>query len=78
MGMFDLLIVNCPNCGKKVELQSKAWNCTLDSYTLETAPLPILADFIDYGDNTVQLGCLSCNAKLKMNIEYSANISVKE
>ena len=29
MGMFDSLIVKCPNCNEQVEFQSKAGGCNL-------------------------------------------------
>ena len=47
MGMFDRVMVDCPNCGDRVELQSKAGNCNLDKYTLETAPVQILVDIMN-------------------------------
>jgi hypothetical protein len=46
MGMFDSLYVDC-SCGKKVEFQSKAGDCTLARYTISDCPDAIAGDLID-------------------------------
>lgn len=50
MGMFDRVWVDCPKCGQEVEFQSKAGECVLMDYTLETAPPNVQVDLI--GDNS--------------------------
>jgi hypothetical protein len=47
MGCFDSVRVRCPSCGEKVEFQSKAGNCWLAEFTLETAPKRIKFDLVD-------------------------------
>lgn len=47
MGMLDSLWVPCPNCGKPMEFQSKAWNCDMDRYTVDDAPGPVLFDVMN-------------------------------
>lgn len=42
MGMFDRVWAECPNCQKDLEIQSKAGECMLRDYTLETAPTEII------------------------------------
>lgn len=44
MGMFDTVHVQCPNCRKNLEFQSKAGRCSLTDYSLQTAPVEILGD----------------------------------
>lgn len=44
MGMFDSVYVKCDECEESIEFQSKAGNCSLASYSPETAPFVILAD----------------------------------
>jgi len=44
MGMFDSLIVKCPDCGEEVEFQSKAGECMLACYSLDDCPPGILGD----------------------------------
>lgn len=47
MGLFDSVMVPCPKCKKHVEFQSKAWECQMNVYTLETAPAEILTDIMN-------------------------------
>lgn len=42
--MYDVVLVNCPNCGKEHEFQSKGGNCSLEVYTLEKCPDDVLQD----------------------------------
>jgi hypothetical protein len=46
MGMFDYVIVRCPNCGADVEFQSKAGGCNLHRIPLSEAPIRVKADVI--------------------------------
>jgi hypothetical protein len=47
MGMFDRVMVQCPKCDGQAEFQSKAGDCVLATYTLETAPAAVLCDIHD-------------------------------
>lgn len=49
MGMFDSVIVNCPYCNKKTELQSKAGDCNLEAFALNDMPLIIGAHLASGG-----------------------------
>jgi len=44
MGMYDSVIVYCPNCATANEFQSKAGDCLLNEYSLSDAPPEILLD----------------------------------
>ena len=44
MGMFDVVLVPCPECGKKHEAQSKGGECCLGVYNLSDAPQEVLQD----------------------------------
>ena len=48
MGMFDSVMVPCPKCGKPVEFQSKEGACDMSVYSIESAPIPILYDIINW------------------------------
>ncbi len=48
MGMFDSVMVACPDCHNPVEFQSKSGDCTLQTYCLEDAPDRVLDGI--YGD----------------------------
>ena len=55
MGMFDRLVVPCPECGEKVEFQSKAGHCNLDSFNLANVPTVIALDL--KGEIETCVGC---------------------
>lgn len=42
MGMYDSVMVKCPNCGREHEFQSKSGECLLDVYTLEDCPEDVM------------------------------------
>ena len=44
MGLYDSVWVECPNCGKEKEFQSKSGECNLSNYTLENCPDNVLKD----------------------------------
>jgi RNase P subunit RPR2 len=44
MGMYDSVMVNCPQCGKEHEFQSKSGDCLLEVYTLENCPDDVMAN----------------------------------
>lgn len=46
MGMFDWVTIKCRSCGKELNLQSKAGECDLTVYRLDTVPKEIAADII--------------------------------
>lgn len=59
MGMYDSVYVEC-KCGKQVEFQSKAGDCTLASYQVDDCPLAIAGDLIG------QSKLCECGAKIIM------------
>lgn len=44
MGMFDTVIFDCPTCGRKLDVQSKAGTCILDSFSQYSVPVEIAID----------------------------------
>lgn len=46
MGIYDSVIVNCPECGHPTEFQSKQapGGPTMETYSLDDAPDTVLAD----------------------------------
>lgn len=47
MGMYDSLIVQCPNCFQEVEFQSKGGKCLMDRFTVENVPMNVLGGCIN-------------------------------
>lgn len=44
MGMYDMVLVNCPNCGEEHEFQSKVGECFLMVYNLQSCPDDVLSN----------------------------------
>lgn len=58
MGVYDTVLVNCPNCGLESEFQSKSGNCKLANYTLEDCPSDVLANVNRHSPNLCECGTL--------------------
>lgn len=56
MGMFDSVMVPCPNCLKPVEFQSKAGECGCYVYSLDDAPAEVLSDIMNSPDRCENCG----------------------
>lgn len=68
MGMFDSVIVKCPNCKHPVEFQSKAGECILDRFPDYSVPVEIAYD-ID-GESTM---CEECSAEVTIRVLNKLN-----
>lgn len=44
MGVYDRVLVPCPNCGSKVEFQSKVGNCCVSTFPIDAVPIKIAMD----------------------------------
>ncbi len=69
MGLYDSINVTCPHCGSIFEAQSRAGDCILDVYTLDTAPPEILADLFKRGDY-----CDVCNKSVAFELVSALEI----
>lgn len=56
MGMFDRVWFKCPGCSNRLELQSKASECQLNSFEEEEVPSEIAVDI-----SGEQISCPSCD-----------------
>lgn len=61
MGLYDSVVMNCPQCGLAVEAQSKAGECNLNVFDRLNAPLSIKADIIGYVTQ-----CTHCGKSVKV------------
>jgi len=64
MGMFDSVFARCPKCGEEVEFQSKAGECTLNRYSINSVPPCIAQDLIG------EVSRCSCGEMLKLAVPY--------
>ena len=69
MGCFDTVNFTCPNCKQLTSYQSKIGGNTLSDYSLESAPILVLADVIDEGQKG-RLYCEYCSEKISIKIQY--------
>lgn len=76
MGMYDEVRIICPKCDKTTVVQTKWGPCSLNTYTLETAPLAVIADLNDEG-NRDRLYCEHCKTKLEVPVKFWAGVCVK-
>ena len=58
MGMFDTVIVPCPECGEEHKFQSKSGECFLQVVSLDECPNDILADVNRHSPCTCKCGCM--------------------
>lgn len=65
MGMYDTVLVRCPQCGTSAEFQSKSGNCTLETYSLDEASDDVLLDVNRHSPAT----CAKCGARFGVEIE---------
>lgn len=68
MGMFDMVLVPCPKCGRKSEFQSKGGECILATYELNEAPQDVLSDVNRHAPNT----CEKCGAEFWVKLQVIA------
>lgn len=70
MGVFDTVIVPCPECGKKKEFQSKSRECFLQVVELDECPVDILADVNRHSPYT-------CDCGTVFKVDLSTRKSIK-
>jgi len=66
MGMFDSLIVSCPDCGHHIEFQSKSGPCELRIYREDNLPTDVAI-----GMNGDINNCKNCKKIVKLNCVIS-------
>jgi transcription elongation factor Elf1 len=76
MGMFDSIKIQCPVCRHDSVFQSKAGPCSLNKYTLYSAPLAVVADLQEDG-KCGHVKCEHCEVQLGIEVQFLANVVVK-
>lgn len=61
MGCFDSVVGRCPKCGTELEWQSKASECLLRTFSIDSVPVSIAEDIS--GETNV---CHNCQEVLKI------------
>ena len=73
MGVFNEVIVNCPQCGEQTGLQSKAsfYECST-FYPGEEIPEEIIQDLESSGQS-----CYHCDYYITVKVEYVKTLKVR-
>lgn len=58
MGVYDTIIVKCPNCGADYNAQSKSGPCEMREYSLAEAPEDVLVDVNRHAPFECECGCV--------------------
>jgi len=56
MGLYDTVVVPCPECGAPYHAQSKSGECILETYSLEDAPDAMMANVNRHAPFTCDCG----------------------
>lgn len=77
MGMFDSIMVPCPECGKKYEAQTKSGECCLYTWDLDEAPIEALLGVNSLAPFECQCGT-SFEVKFKIQVCYAFPVKVRK
>ena len=75
MGTYDTLKWRCPVCKNKNYFQSKMAGCRMGNYTVDNAPLLIIADMEDEGERGLLL-CNNCDVEIRLKVAFITNFYV--
>ena len=64
MGLYDTVMVTCPQCATVTDFQSKSGSCKLKTYTLDEAPDDVLLDINRHSPAT----CEKCGMRFGVKI----------
>lgn len=70
MGTYDYVNFECPHCGEKVVLQSKAFICECKEFNKYAIPLPIASD-LQYDLREENTKCTYCGGRFRFRIPIS-------
>ena len=77
MGMFDSIMVPCPECGKKYEAQTKTGQRLLETWDLEDAPIEALMGVNTHAPFTCSCGT-EFEVKFKVQVVYAIPVKVRK
>jgi len=73
MGMYDEVSIRCPNCKQYFIFQSKCGPKRLESFSLDNAPLFVIADINEDGENG-KLWCEHCDSQIKVKVRFTVKV----
>ena len=72
MGIYDTVMVPCPQCGRTTDAQSKSGPCELNTYAMHNAPDVVLENV----NRHAPFWCKKCEMYFKVHLHIIAT-SVK-
>jgi predicted RNA-binding Zn-ribbon protein involved in translation (DUF1610 family) len=63
MGMFDTVLIECPQCKRVIKEQTKSGDCNLRTYQLEDAPAKVLMGISD------RYSCPNCGRNFRVRVK---------
>jgi len=66
MGMFDEILIPCPDCNGLIYKQSKSGQCVLGTYHFSNAPKDALAGLLKEDEIT----CEHCEAEITIDAKF--------
>jgi len=76
MGMFDSVYAPCARCGNHIEIQSKAGECCLQIFSINSVPIAV-ADDLD-GEVVHCEKCETTNVVTIQKVPATTTIALKE
>ena len=73
MGMYDTVSMTCPNCGSHTKYQSKCGPKGMKNFSIDTAPLFVIADLKDEADND-NLFCQDCGIEIGVEVQIKVRL----
>jgi len=73
MGLYDSVVVECPNCTTEIEFQSKAGECLLDKFDEQTVPATVACDIAGEQEE-----CPKCGTRLEAFLLIKPRLAFRE
>lgn len=69
MGMYDTVLIKCPECKDVFPVQSKSGPCNLKTYRATSAPISVLVSLVG-----IDFICGKCGSTIVIKVEYKATV----
>lgn len=76
MGSFDLIHVRCTGCRKSFAVQSKAGSCRFKNYSIDNAPMAIVASLVERSklDDNADFKCPRCGIFVQVKAAFIVQV----
>ena len=72
MGVYDIVLVECPTCLNTVGFQTKSGECTMTTYNLNDCPADVLRDVNRHSPYK----CSECKTLFYVELEILAKVKI--